>query len=62
LNGTAPEAHFPDGLRVEAENEIRNVLRKDIMNIKAIVHEEDGAGYWAEVPAITGCATQKSLI
>jgi len=28
------------------------------MNIKAIVHEEDGGGYWAEVPAITGCATQ----
>jgi predicted RNase H-like HicB family nuclease len=22
------------------------------MNIKAIVHEEDGGGYWAEVPAI----------
>ena len=28
------------------------------MNIKAIVHEEDGGGYWAEVPAITGCAIQ----
>lgn len=27
------------------------------MNFKAIVHEEDG-GYWAEVPAIPGCATQ----
>lgn len=27
------------------------------MNFKAIVHEEEG-GYWAEVPAIPGCATQ----
>ena len=27
------------------------------MKIKAIVHEEDG-GFWAEVPAIPGCATQ----
>lgn len=27
------------------------------MNFKAIVHEEAG-GYWAEVPAIPGCATQ----
>ena len=27
------------------------------MKIKAIVHEEDG-GYWVEVPAIPGCATQ----
>ena len=54
---SAPEAPFPDGLRAEAENEIQSVLRRSIMNIKAIVHEEDG-GYWAEVPAIPGCATQ----
>lgn len=27
------------------------------MKIKAIVHEEDG-GFWAEVPALPGCATQ----
>jgi predicted RNase H-like HicB family nuclease len=58
VNGTAPEALFPVNLRAEAENEIQNVLRRDTMNIKAIVHEEDGGGYWAEVPAITGCATQ----
>jgi predicted RNase H-like HicB family nuclease len=32
------------------------------MNIKAIVHEEDGGGYWAEVPAIPGCATQGETI
>jgi predicted RNase H-like HicB family nuclease len=28
------------------------------MNIKSVIHEEDGGGYWAEVPAIPGCATQ----
>lgn len=27
------------------------------MKLKVVVHEEDG-GYWAEVPAIPGCATQ----
>ncbi|MCL5104751.1 MAG: type II toxin-antitoxin system HicB family antitoxin [Armatimonadetes bacterium] len=27
------------------------------MKLKIIVHEENG-GYWAEVPAIPGCATQ----
>jgi len=28
------------------------------MRIKAIVHEAEGGGFWAEVPAIPGCATQ----
>ena len=28
------------------------------MNIQAIVHEAEEGGYWAEVPAIPGCATQ----
>lgn len=28
------------------------------MNIKAIVHEAEEGGYWAEVPSIPGCATQ----
>ena len=28
------------------------------MKIKAIIHEEESGGYWAEVPAIPGCATQ----
>jgi predicted RNase H-like HicB family nuclease len=27
------------------------------MQVKAIVHEEEG-GFWAEVPALPGCATQ----
>ena len=28
------------------------------MNFKAIIHEEETGGYWAEVPALPGCATQ----
>lgn len=28
------------------------------MNIKVIVHEAEEGGFWAEVPAIPGCATQ----
>lgn len=28
------------------------------MKIKVIVHEAEEGGYWAEVPAIAGCATQ----
>lgn len=28
------------------------------MKIKVIVHEAEEGGYWAEVPAIQGCATQ----
>ena len=28
------------------------------MKLKIVVHEEEEGGYWAEVPAIPGCATQ----
>jgi predicted RNase H-like HicB family nuclease len=28
------------------------------MKIQVIVHEAEEGGYWAEVPAIPGCATQ----
>ncbi len=28
------------------------------MRVKAVVHEAEEGGYWAEVPAIPGCATQ----
>lgn len=28
------------------------------MNLKVVVHEAEEGGYWAEVPAIPGCATQ----
>ena len=28
------------------------------MKIKIVVHEAEEGGFWAEVPAIPGCATQ----
>jgi predicted RNase H-like HicB family nuclease len=28
------------------------------MKIKVVVHEAEEGGYWAEVPAIPGCATE----
>lgn len=28
------------------------------MKFKVIVHEAEEGGYWAEVPALPGCATQ----
>lgn len=28
------------------------------MKIKVIIHEAPEGGYWAEVPALPGCATQ----
>ena len=28
------------------------------MKLKVIVHEAEEGGYWAQVPAIPGCATQ----
>jgi predicted RNase H-like HicB family nuclease len=32
------------------------------MKIKVVVHEAEEAGYWAEIPAIPGCATQGQTI
>lgn len=29
-----------------------------MMKIEIVVHEAEEGGYWAEVPAIPGCATQ----
>ena len=28
------------------------------MKLKAVIHEAEEGGYWAEIPAIPGCATQ----
>ena len=28
------------------------------MKLKVIVHQAEEGGYWAEVPAVPGCATQ----
>ena len=32
--------------------------KKSIVKIKIVVHEAEEGGFWAEVPAIPGCATQ----
>ena len=32
------------------------------MKIRAIVHEAEEGGYWAEVPSIPGCATQAETL
>jgi predicted RNase H-like HicB family nuclease len=31
---------------------------RGVVKIKVIVHEAEEGGYWAEAPAIPGCATQ----
>lgn len=36
----------------------RTLEQKDVMKLKVVVHEAEEGGYWAEVPAIPGCATQ----
>ena len=36
----------------------RHYLRGGSLKIKVVVHEAEEGGYWAEVPAIPGCATQ----
>ena len=33
-------------------------LKGKTMKIKAIIHEAEEGGYWAEILAIAGCATQ----
>jgi predicted RNase H-like HicB family nuclease len=33
-------------------------LGDQVMKIKIVVHEAEEGGFWAEVPAIPGCATQ----
>lgn len=32
------------------------------MKFKTIIHEAEEGGYWAEVPAIPGCATQSETL
>jgi predicted RNase H-like HicB family nuclease len=32
------------------------------MNLKAIIHEAEEGGFWAEVPALPGCVTQGESI
>ena len=32
------------------------------MNLKIVIHDAEEGGYWAEVPAIVGCATQGETV
>jgi len=32
------------------------------MNLKAIIHDAEEGGFWAEVPALPGCVTQGDSI
>jgi predicted RNase H-like HicB family nuclease len=32
--------------------------REAQMNVKIVVHEAEEGGFWAEVPALPGCASQ----
>lgn len=32
------------------------------MKLKVVVHEAEEGGFWAEVPAIPGCATQGETV
>jgi predicted RNase H-like HicB family nuclease len=32
------------------------------MKVKAIIHEAEEGGYWAEVPALPGCVTQGDTV
>jgi predicted RNase H-like HicB family nuclease len=41
-----------------AEGAVHFAPRGLPMKIKVVVHEAEEGGFWAEVPAIPGCATQ----
>ena len=35
-----------------------SIDKKEKMKLKVVIHEAEEGGFWAEVPAIPGCATQ----
>jgi predicted RNase H-like HicB family nuclease len=50
------EAGRRQGLNLPAARD--NPMWRLNMKIKIVVHEAEEGGFWAEVPAIPGCATQ----
>ncbi len=60
LHLTAPHSEAPTLLStgVGQPSVLHTRTRKDAMKLKVLVHEAEEGGYWAEVPAIPGCATQ----
>lgn len=57
-----PQLHVarrPSGYtRREAARSVSDRCEETAMRLKVVVHEADEGGFWAEVPAIPGCATQ----
>ena len=43
---------------IQALPQASDASRARAMKIKVVVHEADEGGFWAEVPALPGCATQ----
>jgi hypothetical protein len=48
----------PNLAPVSSQGTLRSIERGQAMKIKVVVHEAEEGGYWAEVPAIPGCATE----
>jgi predicted RNase H-like HicB family nuclease len=59
-------ARRPDEIRgracIEGRTEAGIGGRSADIEIKVVVHEADEGGFWAEVPAIPGCATEGDTI
>ena len=56
-----PRRPLPDFAALNPGYELEFRLPERIcfgMKIKVVVHEAEEGGFWAEVPAIPGCATQ----
>lgn len=50
------------GILTKARSTTHQQSRGQQMKLKVIVHEAEEGGYWAEVPAIPGCATQGETV
>lgn len=45
-------------MRERNQDILAGVFGAGEMKLKVVIHEAEEGGYWAEVPAIPGCATQ----
>ena len=45
-------------VHVLSQSRISTSPGRPTLKIQVVVHEAEEGGYWAEVPAIPGCATQ----
>ena len=37
-------------------------INDNLMKLKVVIHQSEEDGFWADVPAISGCATQGETI